>query len=72
VHGFRILSSTGDVDKRELAMPVSAFAADAGVALSEVAGLLLQGCLYEANQISGATAPIAACRRLQGGFKSHR
>ncbi|KAJ1453641.1 batten's disease protein Cln3 [Pelagophyceae sp. CCMP2097] len=63
VHGFRLLAATGDRAKRELAMTVGAFSSDCGTLLSNVVGLALQGCLYEANDIEGATIPVGWCSK---------
>ena len=54
VHGFRRLSVG---QEPELAMPVGALAADAGIVLANVMGLFLQACLYEVNGIDGAAVP---------------
>mgnify|MGYP004152785617 CR=1 FL=1 len=55
MHGFRRLS----VGKEpELAMPVGALAADAGIVLANVMGLFLQACLYEVNGLDGAAVPF--------------
>ena len=56
VYGFRSLSATSEGALAELAMPVGAFAADAGTFASNVVGLYLQACLYDANQIQAKTA----------------
>ena len=61
VHGFRRLSVGREP---ELAMPVGALAADAGIVLANVMGLFLQACLYEVNGIEGAAVPwkLPGCR----------
>ena len=61
VHGFRRLSVG---QEPELAMPVGALAADAGIVLANVMGLFLQACLYEVNGIDGAAVPwrLPGCR----------
>ena len=61
VHGFRRLSVG---QEPELAMPVGALAADAGIVLANVMGLFLQACLYEVNGIEGAAVPwrLPGCR----------
>lgn len=53
VHSFRRLAARDEL--AELAMPIGALASDAGTLCSNVAGLFLQACLYEANRIDGAT-----------------
>ena len=61
VHGFRRLAVGREP---ELAMPVGALAADAGIVLANVMGLFLQACLYEVNGIEGAAVPwkLPGCR----------
>ena len=61
VHGFRRLSVG---QEPELAMPVGALAADAGIVLANVMGLFLQACLYEVNGIDGAAVRwrLPGCR----------
>ena len=61
VHGFRALAARGDDATAELAMPVGAAAADAGTLASNVVGLFLQACLYDANRIGGATVSWSIC-----------
>lgn len=61
VHGFRMLSAGGDEDRAELAMPIGSFASDSGTLCSNVIGLFLQACLYDANNISGATISWSIC-----------
>jgi len=61
VHGFRRLSVGREP---ELAMPVGALAADAGIVLANVMGLFLQAWLYEVKGIDGAAVPwrLPGCR----------
>lgn len=55
VFGFRHLSASVPPHLAELAMTCGAFAADAGIILSDLLGLFLQSCIYEHNRIRGAT-----------------
>jgi len=55
VHGFRLLSGSGAAATVELAMPIGSFASDSGIATGNAVGLFLQGCLYDANRLKGAT-----------------
>lgn len=42
-------------DKRELALVTASIADTLGIMASDVAGLVIQGCLYRANGLEGAT-----------------
>ena len=55
VHGFRRLSTSHDASLVEIAMPIGSLASDAGIATGSVFALFLQGCLYDANRLKGAT-----------------
>ncbi len=69
VHGFRLISSGKGAlsaaamtpELIELAMPIGALAADCGICLSDIVGLVIQGCLYAVNDIPGATLPVPSC-----------
>ena len=63
VFGFRTIAANADPKYRELAMTIGAFACDSGVLLSNVMGLFLQGCLYDYNDIQGATVPMHFCKK---------
>jgi len=55
VFGFRALAASAPPDLAEIAMTCGACAADSGILLSNIIGLLLQSCLYDRNHVRGAT-----------------
>ena len=55
VQGFSLLSRETAPEKRELALVTASIADTLGIMASDVAGLVIQGCLYRANGLEGAT-----------------
>jgi len=55
VVGFSLISDHTTADKRELAMATASVADTLGIMLADVLGLVVQGCLYKAHGIDGAT-----------------
>ncbi|GAB5037452.1 protein btn1 [Nannochloropsis oceanica] len=60
VAGFSLISRNSREEHRELALVSSSIADTVGIMLSDVFGLVLQGCLYRANGIPGATFSCGA------------
>jgi battenin len=62
VHGFILLARRAAPAQRELLLASASVADTVGILLADVAGLLLQGCLYGANGITdGGKPPLFRC-----------
>ena len=51
VHGFKLISVTMDLERRELGMAAASVAADFGIGLASVASLFIQACIYRRRGI---------------------
>lgn len=62
VSGFSLISRNTREEHRALALAMASVSDTTGIMLSDVAGLILQGCIYRANGIPGATFTCGAPR----------
>ena len=60
VAGFSLISRNTREEYRELALVSASIADTLGIMASDVFGLIVQGCLYRANGIPGATFSCGA------------
>lgn len=55
VNAFTLISRHVDPLMREFSLAAASLGDSLGIAFADVAGVLIQGCLYKANRISGAS-----------------
>ncbi len=54
VGAFNLIAREIEPHYREFSMAAASLADSAGIAMADVAGIIIQGCLFKANGISGA------------------
>ena len=61
MHGFKLLASRVAPSHRELAMASASVAADVGLMLGSGSAVLLQACIYAANDVDDAEVAVGFC-----------
>jgi battenin len=54
VNAFNLISKEVEPQHREFSLGAASLADSVGVALADVTGILIQGCLFKANGLAGA------------------
>lgn len=54
MNAFTLISKEVEPQHREFSLGAASLADSVGVALADVAGILIQGCLFKANGLPGA------------------
>eukprot|EP00614_Pseudopedinella_elastica_P018764 CAMPEP_0172650154 /NCGR_PEP_ID=MMETSP1068-20121228/242151_1 /TAXON_ID=35684 /ORGANISM="Pseudopedinella elastica, Strain CCMP716" /LENGTH=686 /DNA_ID=CAMNT_0013464517 /DNA_START=119 /DNA_END=2179 /DNA_ORIENTATION=+ len=62
VHGFKLLAAHVPAERRELAMASASVAADLGIIFGSTAGIYIQACINEVQDVSGAEVSGAYCK----------
>lgn len=55
VNAFTLISRQVDPLRREFSLAAASLGDSLGIAFADIAGILIQGCLYKANKTPGAT-----------------
>lgn len=55
VNAFTLISRQVEPLRREFSLAAASLGDSLGIAFADIAGILIQGCLYRANRIPGAS-----------------